>query len=176
MIPVYFWANREGGRLARESLDLSDIRVLTAYARRPKVRHPGDDQIVMRMNEELYVAASRGAEMGCPVLAGIPLVSTLRDLVLGAPCRWFLVHGTGLTEGVPDLVRIETRSGELPEHPVGVSAVDAGDIAAIAANARRMSWGEAVNAIRSLRTPYEEFQGWWGRGSYRPFHLLLVGG
>lgn len=64
--PVYFWGTREGGRVGRESVSGRASRVVAAFARRPKILHPGDESILVKINDVLFAAARAGAEVGIP--------------------------------------------------------------------------------------------------------------
>lgn len=174
VIPSYFWSNREGGRMARQSIGDAKTRVLTAYARRPKVRRAGDDEIVMTVNPELYAVAARGAALGCPVLVGVPVVNSLADLAVGASCRWFkLCVDFGADEMVED-IRLSAHTGDPLEATPCLSPLAATDLAAIAYETRATAWAETVNQMRVLRGREEGAWGWWGRPRYQPFHLLLI--
>ncbi|MDY0340549.1 MAG: hypothetical protein RBS17_04990 [Coriobacteriia bacterium] len=160
--------------MARESLGASSVRLLTVYARRPKVRYPGDHQILMRVNLELYAAAKIAEEIGCPVLAGIPLVNDLKNLVVGARCCWFRVHAPGPSGAVSDTVHLDARTGDLLEHPLGLSALRTSDLVEVARDAEQISWAAAVKAVRAFRLACGEHRGWWSGGAYKPFHMLIL--
>ena len=79
--PFYFWSTREGNRVGVESGIGQGLRIAAIYPRRPKVRHAGDDRVLIKFNHSLFVAAREGEALGLPVLAGVPLVSSLFDLL-----------------------------------------------------------------------------------------------
>ena len=80
IVPIYFWSSREGNVRMLEKLRPMPVRLLTAFARRPKVdkRHPGT--IYLKVNKELVEYAHASEPLGLPVIAGIPLVSSVFDL------------------------------------------------------------------------------------------------
>jgi hypothetical protein len=173
VIPTYLWLNREGGRLARECLGNRSVRVVTAYARRPKVLHAGDCTVTIRVNPELYEAAAKGAERGSPVLAGVPVVNSLEDLALGVSCRWLLLDPKP-KRGLQEDVRLDAATGKA-ELLTGLSEMSATDLVRTALAARPMAWHEAVETMRSFRELDEAGSRWWWRPVYRPFHLILLG-
>lgn len=172
-VPSFFWLTREGGRLARESLAGRQVRVLTVFARRPKVCGADDPEIHVRFNPELFSASEVGAEMGSPVLAGVPLVRSIDQLRLGAPCSWFRVGPLdGASLATIDLVMApDSRThGSVP----GIQSLGREDLLAVAEEARHMEWSEVVDFVRALRNPPDFYSGWWSRASYKPFHLFLL--
>lgn len=95
VIPVYYWASREGGLLARKCLQDSRCLVVVFYARRPKVQHPQQDYIEIKFNDSLFLHAGRLEEIGITVFAGVPLISDLRHLHSEPPCAFFNVRPRG---------------------------------------------------------------------------------
>lgn len=91
VIPMCFWSTREGARIAEESMGGHRVRVVAAFARRPKVLRSGQPSILVKINAQLFVGAAEGSEFGIPVLAGVPLVASLSDFTIGVPCSWFYI-------------------------------------------------------------------------------------
>ena len=90
LLPMFFWATREGNRTAIESMRNLNFRLLTCFARRPKVAQFVNEHILMKVNPELkqYYQACR--PLGIPVVAGLPMIRSLSSLRLTSVCNWFL--------------------------------------------------------------------------------------
>ena len=69
VIPLYFWATREGGIMARESLHPYQYKVIAVYPRRPKIDEVGAEANLIRLNDLLFDRAKTFGEKGIPVIA-----------------------------------------------------------------------------------------------------------
>jgi hypothetical protein len=87
VFPVYFWSTREGARVGRESMEHHRVRVVGAYARRPKVIHPGDDKILVKVNDLLFSAAIEGTAFGIPIFAARRPVFLVSSRIQLTSCR-----------------------------------------------------------------------------------------
>lgn len=171
VIPVFFWRTREGGRLARAGMGNAVVKVVTVYARRPKLSDPGDAQIVMRVNPELLEAASLAANLGSPVFAGVPLATSICEFTLETRCAWFVLR-RGASSDLGEDVVIDVADpgighlGGLVEGPID----DATIREIVRVEAEPMPWRDAVDVIATIRRvgggdrPF---------GSYRPFQLII---
>ena len=176
VIPVYFWATREGACVASTSVGPRMLRVVTAYARRPKVVDPTDNAILMKVNSLLLQAGAVGLQAGSPVFAGVPLAAGLLQFNIETPCCWFHVQ-----DAAPDDRDVEIQislSGQRQDKGAGSSGV-VGPLAAddilslIRQHARPMCWHEAVDCMRRVRSSGEiGMRGFFFSG-YRPFYLIL---
>ncbi|MBN2541292.1 hypothetical protein JXI42_00340 [bacterium] len=86
--PLYFWRTREGSSIARACPD-EGIKAIAAYARRPKITTPGDNEIVMKINDYVLSCAGYLANHGITVFCAVPLVSSLTEYNIDSPCSWF---------------------------------------------------------------------------------------
>ena len=89
VLPFYFWVTREGSRMGIQSGEGIYVRVAAVFARRPKIFKPWDDTIQVKFNDSLFRAANEGRRIDVPVLAGVPLVSSLFELTAGFRTLWF---------------------------------------------------------------------------------------
>jgi hypothetical protein len=173
--PVYFWATREGGRVGRESMNHHAVRIVAAFPRRPKVLHPGDGRILVKLNDVLFAAAHAGAEVGIPVLAGVPLVNDLASFSIGSPCSWFHISATShlatdhefLLPLVDDLHR--------PILPQGVAGpLTQPELVDIAESlCEELDWVQVLDGMRHVKSA-GGIQHPIFSGGYRPFFLLLM--
>src|SRR6266446_6341375 len=88
VIPMFFWATREGNRTAIQSMSELSFWLLTCFARRPKIESVDADYILMKINPELVHNCKASAALSIPVLVGLPMVKSLSSLRLNSPCHW----------------------------------------------------------------------------------------
>jgi hypothetical protein len=174
VIPLYFWSTREGSRAASKSLDRHNLRILGAYARRPKIIGPHDESILVKVNRELLAGSRVGSETGIPILIGVPLVTTLADFSLHCPCGWFHLK--------PDCDEDDDYSFELrlpggtPTKPLDKRLAGplnhADVIQLLFSQSGEMSWEIAVEKMREIRSssPVPSPFG----GGYRPFFVIVA--
>ena len=89
LLPMFFWATREGNRTAFESMRDFKLRLLTCFARRPKVDRFLNEHILMKINPELKQYHEVCSPLGIPVVAGLPMIRSLSSLRLTSVCNWF---------------------------------------------------------------------------------------
>ena len=154
-----------------------EIRLLSVFARRPKVTRPGDDRIIMKLNAELFDVARRSHEFGIPVLAAVPVVASIEDVTLGAPCQWYRLSPDSLD--VRDLEVTLASDGSskgavIPDVVTGPMNADA--IVGIVHKATRsVSWDEGVESLRTIRTRTKAERGTFPYfGGYKPFNIMVM--
>ncbi|NQT93803.1 MAG: hypothetical protein HQ559_13675 [Lentisphaerae bacterium] len=179
IIPLYFWATREGSRVGRESLIDAPVRVVAAFARRPKVFDPGDERILVKINDVLFAAAQAGEQVGIPVLAGVPLVNSLVEFSTGVRCAWFHIAATPSSAWEAEFwIPVSGEEGinhlELPQGVAGpLTGADVVD--AVDSQCRDLCWEEALYAMRHVKSAGGYQHPLFG-GGYRPFFLMMVQG
>jgi hypothetical protein len=176
VIPIFFWSTREGNTTAGCSFRDVPVKILSIFARRPKISASRPESIFMKINSQLLEYATRAQKAGIPTLAGIPLAASLEAFGLHSSCCWFQLNGTSGDIG-DQFVEISldgttfavsnTSNGRLHDPLSGTQ------IQAIASNSRVFSWENAVDIIRSLRTDEESTVRYFNFGGYKPFHLIL---
>ncbi len=175
LIPIFFWKTREGSRIATQGMLGQHVRLLTVFARRPKVLQPFAQTVFMKVNSELLDAAVAASTYGSPVLAGIPRTSSLLNFTVNVPCSWFLLHPghRGAIADVEVSVPVDGSAaagvGAPVEGPLGT-----GEILRITGTATSISWDEAVEAMTAIRKSSSP-GGYWrfGGTGYRPFFVLI---
>ena len=178
VIPIFFWSSREGNTTGLQCMSNTKVRVLSCFARRPKVVVPGSDRIIMKLNRELLEYSYGSSEVGIAVLAGIPLVSSLSQLKQTAPCSWFELRGF---ESVDFSVNIEyyiqvmldgTTRPKADLHGMDVPLTDQ-QLMDVVSRSELMPWASAVEILRHIRSQQPDFNRFPFFGGYKPFHLLL---
>lgn len=175
-VPIHYWATREGSSIAMQSIADTPIRVVAVYARRPKITAPGADRLVMKINEQLFAAATFAARFGIPLLAGLPLVTQLADLCPEAGCAWFwLTGGTGPGCDVEIVLPVDDPHATVIEDPHIVGPVLEDSLAdRVQYLAGTWHWRDATRIMHALRNKGMGHHGPFG-GGYQPFYVVLPG-
>lgn len=176
VVPIFLWVTREGTSLASRGIGFRLVRIVTAYARRPKVEGTNDRTISMKINASLFQAAASGLSEGSPVLAGIPLVTNLLEFTMEASCVWFQ-----LLTPVDSLEDVEVRlalDGARIDSDLVCPVVDGPlttdrILSIIKNNARPTTWDNAVDLMRRIRAQGEGKQHGFSMSGYRPFYLVI---
>jgi hypothetical protein len=154
VIPIYFWATREGSRISRECTFGGKFRVVAVFPRRPKVLSPGDNRVFVKFNQQLFQSAHGAEEAGIPVLAGIPLVSSLMDFGLHCHYAWFQIRSKAIPQ--KDLIwEVDLDGNIMGENLNNVpieGPLDDDEILDIVHTATStLSWDETIERIRMVR-------------------------
>lgn len=176
-IPIYFLSTREGGKVSSKCDDSSAVRLISVYARRPKVDFPNQPTIEMKINAELFEAARRLGNFGIPTFTGIPLISSLWDFNLDVKIAWF--EFTGESDG--DVYFHISTDGKGVERFSESTAIrgplledDVIDICL--RSSHPMCWVEAIEILKMNRRAGRrdsEYRGPFG-GGYYPFYLIVL--
>lgn len=153
LIPIFFWKTREGSRIATQGMLGQHVRLLTVFARRPKMLQPFAQTVLMKVNSALFDAAEAASIYGSPVLAGIPRTSSLLNFTVGLPCSWFRLH-PGHRGAIADVEVSVSVDGSVATGVVAPveGPLDTREILRIAgADASSMSWDVAVEAMTAIR-------------------------
>lgn len=176
-LPIYYWATREGSRLSLESRFDALIQIVACFARRPKVSYAGQDCILVKFNEMLFEYATAASGNGIPVLAGVPLVSSLSQLTSNRESAWFEIVGEDhklddawCRLAIPDGTIIDKSD---PSHVIGPLTPDQLR-KLVNEQAELMLWSDAAELIRRLRRMKRGWGPYSWMGNYHPFHLLLI--
>lgn len=177
LIPIFFWKTREGSKIAAQGMLGQHVRLLTVFARRPKVLAPCAKTVLMKVNSTLFDAAATASTYGCPVLSGVPLTSSLLTFTIDVPCSWFRLKPAHFDKNadaeVVELLMDGTVASDLVTSLEG--PLDTREILRIArTDATTLSWDEAVEAMTSIRRSSTPNRRWlFGGTAYRPFFLLI---
>jgi hypothetical protein len=175
IMPMFFWSTREGNAAARKRMSNSRVQLLTAFPRRPKVSKTDENRITMKVNQELLSYARVSVAAGVPVLAGIPLVSSLVSFGIQSPCCWFdLVEFVSadrdcfVTITLNGTISPDRSSGEFSPQPL-----DDSQIFAAVSRSAKLGWDDAVETLRRIRYMTPESGRFSFFGGYKPFHFVF---
>lgn len=175
-IPIHFWSTREGASVAGCGMSGKSVRVVATYARRPKILAPGQHSVLMKVNHQLFEAAAAAADLGVPVLAGLPLATELAGLSPEAACAWFRLIADGTAPADAELtISTDDPYGTPSRHP-GVAGPIPEDclVELIRSGASTWSWEDAVEVMRLVKRAGMQY-GWPFGGGYQPFFTILPG-
>lgn len=177
LLPIFFWATREGNRTAVESMQHLKFRLLTCFARRPKVARFLNEHILMKINPELKQYYQACTPLGIPVLAGLPMIRSLSSLRLTSVCNWFSLadfDSVNQEEFYVAVARDGTATLFESDEKLGVPLTTV-KIENLLRQSPQLSWDEAVSHLGDIRrmvsytTPRFIFF-----GAYRPFVLAAL--
>lgn len=175
VIPIYFLSNREGSIISRRCDSHQSVRILSIFARRPKIETPNQSNIEVKFNESLFDIAQLSAPLGIPTFAGVPLVSSIMDFGFDAPCALFELSGFSgdvhYTISLDGNVLSKSRQSSAVEGPLGEHDL----VKRVLRKSRYMNWDEAIESLRTIRRGAQPHDNFWFRfgGGYHPFNLIL---
>jgi hypothetical protein len=129
----------------------------------------------MKINSELVQYSRLSTDAGIPVLAGVPLVSSLSLLRLSSQCSWFELSaydGSGVESYVEVMLDGKAVPEQHPRDPFSKPLVNK-RIRELANHSSVMPWATAVETLRGIRSKQPEFNRFAFFGGYKPFHLVL---
>lgn len=176
VIPLYFLSMREGSRVSRDCDQHQPIRVINVFARRPKVSKPYSSQIEVKLNSVLFEKANLSAEAGIHTFAGVPLISSLMDLELDAPCAWFSLSGPIDVDIHFQLSTDGTVIRQLPQSSAAKLLPESELAETAFLLSREMTWSIAIEYLRRIRRYRSPLSSYWfmGGSGYQPFSIILV--
>jgi|ERR1700741_395036 len=177
LLPMFFWATREGNRTAIESMRNLNFRLLTCFARRPKVAQFVNEHILMKVNPELkqYYQACR--PLGIPVVAGLPMIRSLSSLRLTSVCNWFSLADFDCVDQEEFYVVVaKDGTATLFESDDKLAVpLTTMKIENLLRQSPKLSWDEVVRSLRDVRRMVAyNTQRFIFLGAYRPFLLAAL--
>ncbi len=167
---IYFWLSREGGNLASAIHGADEFRAVALFPRRPKLRRPGDHEILLTVNDSLIAAANCLAQFDIPSVAACPLARSFWDMDDRLTCLFIAVD-----DSTTSAYRTDVSSGVT--QPSNGLLLDDMDVLNFVRDRTELLAIEAltaaVRAIRNLPTATR----WFGAGflpaAYRPTMVLF---
>ena len=177
LLPMFFWATREGNRTAIESMQHFNLRLLTCFTRRPKVVRFLNEHILMKINPELKQYYQACTPLGIPVVAGLPMIRSLSSLRLTSICNWFSLADFDCVDQEEFYV-VVARDGTATlfesEDQLAVPLTTM-KIENLVRQSPKLSWHEAVSHLRDIRRVVaHNTQRFIFFGAYRPFILAAL--
>jgi len=172
VIPFFYWSSREGGIMAKQSMDGQLLKVVALYARRPKIDKVLQPIVQVKFNERLFERAKFLEDNGIPVFAGVPLISSLFDYKLTSPCAWF----SFIENGNEELINVTLENNSTDINP-NVKQLDTANILnKINDECKTMKWDQANEYFKlkkGFRSRLYNGFGMWGE-IYKPVYFVLA--
>jgi len=166
VIPLYYWATREGSNRSLNTMIGVEFSVLALYSRRPKLSSGPTENISVKLNKSLFESARIFSNFGISVLAGSPLVRSICQLDSDANCVWFKVQNS-----TDDLI-ICCDNSDFRRHELHIE--ESRIVNFIEHNSKIIDLQKlklATDEMRSL--PGASFSFFSGSG-YKPIYFLLI--
>jgi len=176
VVPIFFWATREGSKESLARHEPSHVRILAVFARRPKTcERP--NLLKGKLNAELFRFARVAYRLGVFSVAAIPIARSVFELGPGAPVLYlslsssddhdveFLVDRSPLT--------ILQRNADMSD----VTTLSLSDISeAVEHRTRPLAWSDAVRVMSNLRRELVKNGSRWMPFSsgYKPVYFVLL--
>lgn len=147
-----------------------DLRILALYPRRPKIAQLGDSDIQMKLNELLELLFDRCKyflSLGIPVVAGVPLCSSLEDFHTNTPCMWFEVPSTGFE----CIIKIDLKTNQASDQTFKLDSD--GIVQLIEHKGKFLSWTRFREIIKEIGQDNRWRGNYWNRMSgdlYKPVY------
>ena len=179
VLPLYFWATREGSRISREcGSGEEEVRLVAVYPRRPKVIQPNQDHVYVKFNLSLFETAKFAQTLDVPVFAGVPLASSILDLSPKTLVAWF--HLEPKEKPIRDeVVRVALHGkDEDTDSSSMVKRIGEEELLDLALNrSRTQDWDACLNQMKEVRR-YVRVSNYGSRwpwfGGYKPFFIVIV--
>ena len=173
VIPIHFWASREGSKAASEIHAGIPFRLLALFVRRPKLSSL-ETSVDGKLNIELLQFARVAKRANIPTVAVFPCAPNLLDLV-DDPALLFL--------GIPDegediyfSVRLEEGSYVVTSEVMPLLIEPSTIVQCVYQNQAPATLDTWARIIKQVRREVPEQKSWfpWGRSTYKPLYLLLA--
>jgi hypothetical protein len=177
VVPFYFWKRREGNSLSLSQGSGIRGRLAAIYARRPKIGDNHPDDIIMKINSDIFEMAIRARTFKIPVFVGIPLMKSILDMRIDSPCSLFRVRGDEKDNSdlhcylstIGNAIRFERETNAI-QGPLNDSELNN----QIESDSEVLSWDEWLEHIKALRTGSIEYRNlYFGGSTYKPFYLFI---
>jgi hypothetical protein len=175
-IPMFFWSTREGNAAARKGMSNVAVRLLTAFPRRPKTTGSDQSHVFMKVNVELLSYAQTSARFGVSVCAGVPLITSLSTFRANSPCCWFDLQGFGEShqDHILEIANDGTAATISESNSSSPQPLNDMQLAALTSRCPLLSWVEAVEKLREIRSLTPDSGRFSLFGGYKPFHLVFT--
>lgn len=172
--PIYFWRTREGNNTARELHCDARVKVLSLFARRPKITD--DIHLVQgKINEGLVRYSNIAKEHGIPTIAGFIASTNIFDNYNPKNHLFF-----DLTNDLSEMdynFSYNIYENQIIQCDDSIKHIKSNDIIEITQKySRSFSWKEAIELIYQLNNTINRLGSmsyiFW-RGGYKPIYFIL---
>lgn len=175
VVPVYFWATREGNKLSRDLHRNMNLKIIAFFPRRPKFDSKNPKLIYGKINSLIFEFANFASSLNIPTIAGLPIVGSLLDLSKNPSICWFHIVKS---EPKDITFEINKQNKKITFHNNENGSIKVpveSDFDGIIEESKLYNWEGAVDNLRLLKPNnysnriFSRFNLW---GIYRPIFLL----
>ena len=169
VLPLFYWATREGNSTSRtRNVPRDRLTVCALFPRRPKF--VTESVLAMKVNAEVIDSARQLNSVGVPTFLGIPLVQSIWELGGEFKRRWFhLAAG----EGASREFEIEIHSDRETHCDIARSIEPDEVVRIFESNAIPMFWVDAVAELARLKRDNSWNRFFFGP-LYKPVYFLVA--
>jgi hypothetical protein len=158
-----------------DHLPTGPVMSVAIFPRRPKLLYGGDNDLVAKFNSELFRYALHAGRENVPVLAALPIASTLQELATTPVVAWFRIGGAIIDDQFIQISRNAATFQILQSENEYVSEVmNLDSVVELISDGsvRQRSWKATIDVLDLVRraTYFREF----GISMFRPLHRPYV--
>jgi hypothetical protein len=173
VVPIYFWSTREGSALSKDVNNFRNLKLLSAFPRRPKLGKNEPHIIYGKINEDVLEFAQSAKSIGIPTVYCFPVINSLSDMTSNCKCIWMSITNN---KAIGDLhFAINREAEEIAvdiEQGNQINVLSDADILSIAEEAKVFEWRDAILHLKELRRANMRSVGYW-MTQYKPVYVLL---
>lgn len=179
VIPIYFWAAREGNSLSKKIHKEQKLKILLVFPRRPKINLNKPNRVYGKINYSIINCFRKARTFGIPTVFSFPVILSFKDIANNVLIDHFeVVHFE--QKDIHFFVNKETNEISVLDNQVkALRLLNDSDIFDLVTNAKELNWENAVAKINELRrmnrydgsSNYGRFF-FWGN-SYKPIYFLI---
>ncbi len=175
VVPVYYWATREGNNLSRDLHRNMNVKIIAFFPRRPKLDNKSPKLIYGKINSLIFEFANFASSLNIPTIAGLPIADSLLDLSQNPSIFWFHISKTEPKDITFEINKHNKKLNFHNNEKVAVKILVESDFDGIIEKSKLCNWEEAINNLRLLKPNnysnriFSRFNLW---GIYRPIFIL----
>jgi len=175
VVPIYFWATREGNNLSRELHRNMNVKIFAFFPRRPKLDKKNPELIYGKINNLIIEFANFASSLNIPTIAGLPVVGSLSDLSLNPSICWFQIIESEPSDITFEISKHNTKIIFHNNENGAIKILTESDFDDIIEESKLYNWEDAIDNLKLLKpnsysnTIFSRFNLW---GIYRPIFLL----
>jgi hypothetical protein len=173
IIPIYYWATREGNTLSSKLHSNLRVWILSVFPRRPKIDSNHSDVIYGKLNNSILHFAEVAKSIGIPTIFCMPIVKSFLDISDDSKCLYLDVskYNEGdihfRVNNNVDVISIDS------EQKANLTILDSSAILKIQAGGKMMNWDEANLNMNQLRNVNDKYPHFW-MSQYKPVYFILL--
>lgn len=173
IIPIYFWATREGNTLSNKLHSNLRVRILSVFPRRPKIESIDSDFIHGKLNTSILRFGEVAKSIGIPTIFCMPLIKSFIDISDNCKCLYLEVSKFNDCD-IHFQVNCKSKAVSIEsEHKSNITVLDKNDILEATSAGEMMNWDIANQNMNQLRHANDEYSSFW-MGQYKPIYFIIL--